>query len=267
TTYHYRVKSRDAAGNLAVSGDFTFTTAAPADTTPPTISGVITSSLNATGATIAWTTNETSDSQVEYGTTTAYGSSTTLNTALVTSHSASLSSLASSTTYHYRLKSRDAAGNLQTSGDFTFTTAAAADTTPPVISGISSSSISSSGASIAWTTNEASDTQVEYGTTTAYGSSTDRNSAVEASHNASLSGLAASTTYHYRVKSRDAAGNLAVSGDFTFTTAAPTDTTPPVISGISSSSITSSGASIAWTTNEASDSQVEYGTTTAYGSS
>src|SRR5439155_22794040 len=158
--------------------------------------------------------------QVEHGTTTAYGSSTTLNTALITSHSASLSSLAASTTYHYRVKSRDAAGNLAVSGDFTVTTAAPADTTPPVISGISSSGITSSAAGVTWTTNEASDTQVEYGTTTAYGSTTTLNTALVTSHSASLSSLTASTTYHYRVKSRDAAGNLAVSGDFTFTTTA-----------------------------------------------
>jgi RHS repeat-associated protein len=37
-------------------------------------------------------------------------------------------------------------------------------------------------------------------------------------HSQGLSGLTAGTVYHYRVKSRDAAGNLAVSGDFTFTT-------------------------------------------------
>src|SRR5207244_3834968 len=56
---------------------------------------------------------------------TSYGSSSTLNTALVTSHSVSLTGLLASTTYHYRVKSRDAAGNLQTSGDFTFTTRSA----------------------------------------------------------------------------------------------------------------------------------------------
>jgi hypothetical protein len=44
-------------------------------------------------------------------------------------------------------------------------------------------------------------------------------------------GLVANTLYHYRVKSRDAAGNLAVSGDLTFTTLAPVpDTTPPSVS-------------------------------------
>src|SRR4029450_10301370 len=41
------------------------------------------------------------------------------------------------------------------------------------------------------------------------------------SHSVAVSGLSPSTTYHYRVKSKDAAGNLATSGDLTFTTTAP----------------------------------------------
>ena len=59
---------------------------------------------------------------MEYGTTTSYGSSTTLNATLSTSHSQSLSGLTGSTLYHYRVKSKDAAGNLATSSDYTFTT-------------------------------------------------------------------------------------------------------------------------------------------------
>src|SRR5206468_351617 len=78
--------------------------------------------ITATGATITWSTNEASDSQVEYGPTASYGSSTPLNTGLVTSHSALLAGLSPATLCHYRVKSRDAAGNLATSGDFTFTT-------------------------------------------------------------------------------------------------------------------------------------------------
>ena len=69
-------------------------------------------------------TDEPSDSQVEYGLTTTYGSSTTVNPAMVTSHSQSLSGLTPSTLYHYRVKSRDASGNLATSGDFLLTTQA-----------------------------------------------------------------------------------------------------------------------------------------------
>ena len=248
-------------GNLALSGDFTFTTTA--DTTAPTISGVASSNLTASGATIAWTTNEGADTQVDYGTTTSYGSSSTLNTSLLTSHSVGLTGLAASTTYHYRVRSRDAAGNLALSGDFTFTTTA--DTTAPTISGVASSNLTASGATIAWTTNEGADTQVDYGTTTSYGSSSTLNTSLLTSHSVGLTGLAASTTYHYRVRSRDAAGNLALSGDFTFTTAA--DSTAPTISGVASSNLTASGATIAWTTNEGADTQVDYGTTTSYGSS
>ena len=43
------------------------------------------------------------------------------------------------------------------------------------------------------------------------------------------------------------------------------DTTPPVISNVDSSNITTDGASIIWNTDEPADSQVEYGVTSDYG--
>ncbi len=261
TTYHYRVLSADAAGNLSVSSDATFTTLAPADITPPVISGVSSSSVSGTAATITWTTNEAADSQVEYGLSTSYGLSTTLDTAKLTSHTQVLTGLAENTIYHYRVKSKDAANNGAVSTDYGFTTL---DSTAPVISGVSSSSVTATSATITWTTNEAADGRVEYGLSTAYGSSTTLDPARSASHAQSLTGLTEKTIYHYRVRSKDAAGNEAFSADYTFTTI---DATPPVISGVSSSSVTGTSATITWTTNEAADSQVEYGLSTAYGSS
>ena len=88
TTYHYRVKSRDAAGNLSVSTDRTFTTAAAPTRRRRRSRRSRAGGVTATGATVTWTTNEASDTQVEYGLTTAYGSQTTLNTSMVTSHRA-----------------------------------------------------------------------------------------------------------------------------------------------------------------------------------
>jgi hypothetical protein len=178
------------------------------------ISNVQATGITSSGATITWTTDKASDSQVEYGTTTSYGSTTTLDTTLVTSHSEPLSGLTAATTYHYRVRSKDSSGNLAVSGDFTFTTAG----TPPVISNVQATGITSSGATITWTTDKASDSQVEYGTTTSYGSTTTLDSALVTSHSQRLTGLTSSTTYHYRVRSKNASGNLAVSGDFTFTT-------------------------------------------------
>jgi hypothetical protein len=102
-----------------------FGSSTPGDTTPPVISLIVAGNITVNGATITWSTNEASDTQVEYGLTTAYGSQTTLNTAMATSHSAQLSGLTTGTLYHYRVKSRDAAGNLSVSSDRTFTTTAA----------------------------------------------------------------------------------------------------------------------------------------------
>lgn len=215
-TWYFAVTALNAAGESAYSNQVSRVV----DTTPPVISAVQSINVLSSGATITWTTNEASDSQVEYGLTTGYGNLTSLNTTLVTTHSQALPGLAANTVYHYRVKSKDAAGNLAVSTDFSFTTAQSADTTPPVISTVSSGGITSSGAAISWTTNEASDTQVEYGTTTAYGSLTSCNSTPVTAHAQTLSGLGASTAYHFRVRSKDSAGNLAISGDFTFTTAA-----------------------------------------------
>jgi RHS repeat-associated protein len=189
------------------------------DTTAPAISNVVAQGITTSGATITWSTNENSDSQVVYGETTNYGQSTTLNPALVTAHSQVLSGLAAGTLYHYQVKSKDAAGNLAISTDFAFTTASPPDNTAPVISNVAAGGITTSGATITWNTNENADSQVVYGTTQSYGQSTTLNPALVTAHSQVLSGLAAGMLYYYRVKSKDAAGNLTTSAEFTFTTA------------------------------------------------
>jgi hypothetical protein len=122
---HYMLFILNSVGVPSVAKITRIAALGPADTTPPVISSVAVANISASGATISWATNsEPSDSQVEYGLTTAYGQQTTLDSALVTSHSVRLSGLTAATLYHYRVKSRDAAGNLAVSGDLTFTTPA-----------------------------------------------------------------------------------------------------------------------------------------------
>jgi Big-like domain-containing protein/glucodextranase-like protein len=116
--------ARDAAGNIATTAGVTATVAnATIDVTPPAISKA-SLSVTSSGATIGWTTNKPSDTQVEYGLTGSYGSLAPLNPALATSHSQVINGLAPNTWYHLRMRSRDAAGNLGVSGDYKFKTRA-----------------------------------------------------------------------------------------------------------------------------------------------
>ena len=99
-----------------------------------------------------------------------------------------------------------------------FTTLTQPPVAAPVISNVAANSITSSGATIKWSTDQPSTTQVQYGTTTSYGHTTTVNNTLVNSHAQSLSGLSSSTIYHYRVISKNASGLAAISGDFTFTT-------------------------------------------------
>ena len=185
-----------------------------ADITPPTISNLASvPSMNS--ATIYWTTDESSDSQVAYGTSTTYGSLTTLNSTLVTSHSAQLAGLLPSTFYHYRVSSKDSAGNLATSTDQTFTTLVAPDTTAPFISSVVITP-SSTTANISWTTNESSTSKIYASTVSpvdpnATSTLVVSDGAFVTAHSLNLSGLVASTTYNFIVESADAAVNKATS--------------------------------------------------------
>ena len=248
------VQFRDAAGNWSGS----FTDNIVLDTTAPTISSVAASGITSSSASITWTTSEPSTSRVEYGLTTSFGSSTPLDSNLVTAHAVTVSGLAPSTTYRYRVRSIDAAGNERVGSNGTFTTAAGADITPPSIpTGLAAVAASPMQVNLTW--NASTD---NVGVT---GYIVLRNGAqvgTPTGTSFSDTGLSRATSYSYTVAARDAAGNVSA------------QSSPPVaistpafaISAVRAETITSSGAIILWTTDQLTTSQVEYGPTTSYGS-
>jgi len=123
---HYMLFILDRNGVPSVSRIIRIDRSTSEDTIPPAISNVAPSAVS-TSAVISWATSEPATSQIDYGPTSAYGSSTSLDSALRTSHSQTLTSLSPSTTYHYRVKATDAAGNSTVSSDLTFTTTKLAD--------------------------------------------------------------------------------------------------------------------------------------------
>ncbi len=83
-----------------------------------------------------------------------------------------------------------------------------ADTIPPVISAWSATPGTGS-ATIAWTTNEAATSRVDYGTSSSSLGSVASDPKLVTAHSITLSGLTPGVTYYYRVTCADAAGNAA----------------------------------------------------------
>ena len=97
--------------------------------------------------------------------------------------------------------------------------AGTARATAPAIADVRVATLGATAATITWRTDIASDTQVVYGATTAYGSASGLVATPTTSHTVNLTGLTANRTYHFQVRSRDASGDLTTSTDRTFTTA------------------------------------------------
>ncbi len=128
--------------------------------------------------------------------------------------------LSSGTLFYWRTRAQNICGWGSWSVNRTFTTAGG-DATPPVISGVTAKNITSNSALITWTTNEAATTQIDYGITTNYGSTTVLNSNLSTTHSQAISGLSQFTTYYFRVRSRDANGNESVSSSYVLMTTEP----------------------------------------------
>ena len=144
-----------------------------------------------------------------------------------------------------------------------FVTIPLGDVTAPIVSSVAVGSITPTGASISWTTNELTSSKVYLSTTSPVSTSsaawTDGN--LLASHNAPLTGLAANTTYYFVLQANDASSNVSYSAQGTSTTSIAPDVTAPVITLFSVVPTSSTTASVSWSTNEAASSRVYYSTT------
>ena len=226
------------------------------DTTPPTVS--LTAPAN--GATVGGivTLFATATDNVAVGDVQFKVGNTNIGSAILSSpYTTTWNTVAGTSTpdgsYTLNAVAADTSGNLATSS-----ISVTVRNTPPAISAIATTP-SYTTATTTWTTDEAANSKVVYGLTTSYGSASS-SASFATSHSIILSGLTASSTYHYAVVSTDAEGNTSTSSDQTFTT-----TSPPTISSIATT-MSATGATITWNTNQAATSEIVYGTTPAYGS-
>ncbi len=164
---------------------------------------------------------------VDYGIDTNYGSQAVAPLPVAVSSfgmsSIPVTGLTPNTTYHYRFKATNNEGT-DVGPDATFTTPCLPDVSTAPATYLGSSWVRCNGIYNPW--GAAYLATIEYGTSTAYGSSAAAESSgpsmvpfiIPQSVQADLDGIAPSTTYHYRLKLSDGYGNFYYSDDATFTT-------------------------------------------------
>ena len=255
TTYNFAALSANAAGKSTTSTNFTFSTS----TTAPTITSVIGTPTSGTSATITWITEQPSSSQVAYGTTTLYTFFSPVSSSPVNSHSVIVTGLAPGTTYNYAVISANSAGPA-TSSNFTFSTPPSGPA--PAIQNVSFWGATGSTITIAWSTDQFSNTSVQYGTSPALGQTSPIQTALTQNHGLTLTGLSDGTTYYFRVQSTSASNLAGSSATYSFTTLI---TTAPAISNIHLTPAANHTAAVSWSLSKPAASQVEYGLSTAYG--
>lgn len=241
---------------------------------PAPVTGAATA-VTPNGAALAGTVNPEGVATTvafDYGTSTAYGSSTPAQDAgagaAPVDVAATLTGLKPSTTYHYRLSASSADGTAA-GGDRTFTTPAA-----PARPGVTSQPATAIGTSSATVgasvdpNGQQTDVVFDYGTSTAYGASTPAQSAgagtLGVTLKATLSGLKPDTTYHFRARATNATGTTD-GADRTFRTGAfrkPAVTTGSV-SGSAANATTVTGS--VDPNGRPTSVIVQIGPTTAYG--
>jgi hypothetical protein len=274
--------------------NLTRTATAISDCTVPAISGIATSGVTTSAATVTWSTDESSDSRLHWGQLKP-PSATTANPALVTQHGIGLSGLQQCTVYYYSVESQDSSGNIalddragsyyafETLGDFgnglqpchagklTLGTAVLGcsqslpikvvdidlntnPTIPDTVTVIVSSGTEPYGEAVVLTETGPNTSQFTGSILTSPGAPVPGNGILEARNGEPL-------TATYRDEN-DGAGSPAVS----FQTATA-DCASPGVTAVQVTDITDESVIVRWDTSEPAAGRVDWGTTPALGNS
>ena len=238
TTYRYRVRAVDAAGNL--SGYSAIQNAATTDTQPPTDpTGLTATAVSGTQIDLAWTGSTDNVAVTGYRVERCQGAGCTIFVQLATPTGTTYNDtgLRPRRRYRYRVRAADAAGNL--SGYTAEQSATTPDTQAPTApTGLTATAASQSQIDLSWTASTDNVALAGYRVERCQGAACTNFVQVATPTAASYSdaGLVAATTYRYRVRAEDTAGNL--SGYSAIQSATTPDTQAPTVpSGLSATAV------------------------------
>jgi chitodextrinase len=199
----------------------------PPDTTPPSApAGLTTTVTSDTQINLSWTASTDNVGVTGYKVERCQGANCSNFTQIATPTATTFNDtgLAPSTSYSYRVRATDAAGNLS-SYSATSTATSSPDTTPPTApASLTATAASSTQINLSWTasTDDVGVTGYKVERCSGASCSNFAQIATPTATSYNNTSLTASTSYSYRVRATDAAGNLSsYSGTASATTSAP----------------------------------------------
>ncbi len=246
TTYYWEVNAQYATYTGAWSSVWNFTTVPAA----PGIPALVTPSNNSTNQSVtpvlSWTTSSNAATYaVQVSTVSGFGSTVTAQIGL-TGTSASVTGLASSTTYFWRAGAKNAGGVSGWSTPNSFTTIIAAPVAPALATPTSGTVNLSTSPVLTWGTVTGAATYSVLVSTAANFATTVSGQTGLTGVTASLIGLANSTTYYWEVNAANAGGTSNWSGLWSFTTIIATPVAPTLATPTSGTVNASTSPALTW---------------------
>ena len=255
TSYSYRVRATDAAGNMSSFSASSSATSA-ADTTPPTAPAALTTTATSpTQINLSWVTSTDDVGVTGYRLERCQGAGCSNFAQIATPSTTTFNDtgLTASTSYSYRVRATDAAANLSAfSSTATASTNAAPDTTPPSApANLTAAAASPTQINLSWIASTDNVGVTGYRVERCQGVACSNFAQIAAPSTTTFNdtGLTASTSYSYRVRATDAAANLsAFSSTATASTNAAPDTTPPSApTNFTATAASSTQINLSWT--------------------
>jgi chitodextrinase len=212
TSYSYRVRARDAANNRSAYSNVV-TVVTPDTNVPTRPTGLTPTVVSSSQINLAWTASTDNVGVTGYRIERCTGTSCTNYAQIATSTASSFSNigLAANTTYRYRVRANDAAGNVSTYSPIGTARTLVADTQAPTApSVLTTNVISTTQIDLSWTasTDNVGVTSYLIERCQGAGCLVFTQVATSATTSYSDTGRTAGTAYRYRVRATDAANNL-----------------------------------------------------------